>query len=106
MEHFQIFSATLGLTQAWEISSVSFSDDEKRVDIVLKHAYDSGLACPLCGTTGQPGSRVNETWHHDSFFSYTAYLHARVPRVHCTTCGTSPVERPWTRDGSKFVHMP
>ena len=37
------------------------------------------------------------------FSKYETYLHARVPRVRCGTCGVNQVEVPWARPGSGFT---
>ena len=105
MERFAIFSATLGLSHPWQITSVSFSDKEKRIDIDLEFAQKENAPCPVCGEERRCCDVENETWRHHDFFRYIVFLHARVPRVECTCCGSGPVERPWTRIGSKFTHV-
>ena len=63
------------------------------------------LPCPNCGCGGVPCQKKNETWYHDDFFRYKTYLHADVPHIEC--CGNIiPVERPWSREGSKFALLP
>jgi transposase len=101
MELPPIFSSTLGLSLPWEIKAVSFAKHEKRLDITV-HVIDSNfLPCPICGSAGNHCLTELETWHHGSFLDFTTYLHARVPHIEC--CGSViPVERPWSRQGSKF----
>jgi len=99
-----IFSSALGLSLPWEINSVSFSKEEKRLDITVDITDNTSLACPKCGSAGNHCLTKLETWHHGSFLGYATYLHARVPQVEC--CGTvTPVERPWSRQGSKFAQL-
>jgi len=100
MELPTILSSTLGLSLPWQITSVSFAKEEKRLDICVDF-MDKKL-CPCCGSEGNPCLKVTETWYHDDFFRYETYLHANVPLVEC--CGSIiPVERPWSREGSRFA---
>jgi len=43
------------------------------------------------------------TWRHLNFFQHQAFLHARVPRVHCTGCGIKTLSVPWARPDSGFT---
>lgn len=43
------------------------------------------------------------TWRHLNFFQHQAYLHARVPRVHCDKCGVTKISVPWARPDSGFT---
>jgi transposase len=97
-----IFSATLGLTHHWQITSVVFSTTGKRLDITIDFARDTFLICPTCGSRITYSSHDIETWYHQNYFKHQTYLHARVPRIICETCGVISLERPWCREGSRF----
>ncbi len=102
MELPAIISSTLGLSLPWQITSVSFSKEEKRLDITVEFQDNNSLPCPNCGCEGVPCQKKTETWYHDDFFRYKTYLHADVPHIEC--CGNIiPVERPWSREGSRFA---
>ena len=101
VEHPEIFSATLGLSDPWQITHVTLSREEKRLDITVDYAHDGTFPCPRCGKKVKTCKVENETWFHDNFFRFATYLHARVPYIECC-CGLCPVERPWSRAGSKF----
>jgi transposase len=103
MEQHTFFSATLGLHHPWKISTILFSKEEKRLDITVDFAPDEPCTCPTCGKTVEMCTTTEETWHHNDFFRYATYLHARVPQMNCACCGISMVERPWSRDGSRFI---
>lgn len=97
-----ILSSTLGLFFPWKITDAFFSKEEKRLDITVYFMDDTYHPCPKCGSERNPCLTKLETWHHSSFLNYSTYLHARVPHIEC--CGTiMPVERPWSRKGSKFA---
>jgi transposase len=105
MEAHDIFSATLGLFHPWHVSSVTFSSQEKRLDITVDFISDGSCCCPLCGKQGQICEKARELWRHDNFFEYLTYLHVRVPLKKCIMCGDSEVERPWSREGSRFIQV-
>ena len=100
-----IFSATLGLFHPWKISSVTVSREERRMDITIDFVSDNSICCPLCGKDGEICEAAREIWRHDNFLNYRTYLHVRVPLRKCVMCGVSEVERPWSREGSKFTRV-
>jgi transposase len=64
----------------------------------------SRVACPGCGAADCPAYDTEETtWRHLNFFQHHAYLHARVPRIDCASCGIKKVSVPWAREGSGFA---
>jgi transposase len=103
MESPYFFAATLGLSHPWQITSVSFAKEERRLDIDIDHTGSGVITCPTCGKETVACDMENETWYHEDFFRYTTYLHARVPRIECACCGIQTMERPWSRAGSKFA---
>lgn len=102
MDHPGIFSATLGLTPPWQITSVIFAHDVKRLDITLEYCGEGRSNCACCGSTAEILGSFTETWRHGNFFNHETFLHAKVPRLCCRECGGSRVDRPWSRQGSKF----
>ena len=105
MEQTSIFSATLGLSRLWQITSVTFSPEGKRMDIAIDFMPACSDTCPTCGAEVEGYEPNVETWFHDDFFHHETYLHVRVPRSKCFSCGVVTVERPWSRAGSRFSLM-
>jgi transposase len=105
MEQMAIFSATLGLSPPWKVTSASFAKDCNRLDITIEYTHGSPLDCPVCGGKGTSChfETVGEIWYHDDFFRYVTYLHAQVPLMACCCGGRFELERPWSRTGSKFT---
>jgi predicted RNA-binding Zn-ribbon protein involved in translation (DUF1610 family) len=103
MTHNTVVSATLGLCYPWQVTSVSISIDEKRIDISVDFDPGGVISCPDCGEERNISAAGQETWYHDDFFNRAAYLHTVIPRIHCPSCGNDTVERPWTRTGSRFT---
>jgi transposase len=100
-----LFSAALGITPPWEVTAVTFSKEEKRLDITIDFPRGSTFSCPVCGAEAKAYDTTEETWRHLNFFQYEAYLHARVPRVNCPNngCGIKKIAVPWARPGSGFT---
>lgn len=103
MAHPAIFAATLGLAHPWQITAVSFADEVKRMDIAIDFSRDGVFNCQTCGKEAIVCAIENEVWYHNNFLRYETYLHARIPRFECPCCGFLPIERPWSRKGSKFI---
>lgn len=102
MESLALFSATLGLSPPWRISTVRFAADERRIDIAVSFDCSGTYVCPVCGRPVSPRLATTEIWFHDDFLQYPTYLSAEIPLLACTCGRELPVERPWTRPGSRF----
>jgi transposase len=104
MRDTDLFQMALGLVPPWAVERSTFDAAAKRLDIYLDFAKGSRFACPECGTAGCPAYDTEEkTWRHLNFFQHEAYLHARLPRVTCKSCGVKQVSVPWAREGSGFT---
>ena len=99
-----LISATLGLSSPWKITAVNFSDTESRVDIEVDFDHGSPFVCAVCGASATVCATETVVWLHHDFFSYTAYLHVRVPSLSCREgCGVCRAEGPWTKEGANFT---
>lgn len=102
-----LIAATLGLTAPWEIKAITFADTERRMDITIDFYHGGTFRCPRCGAHAHVSESVQEIWHRENFFHYTAYLHVRVPRLACEKeCGTSNAVLPWAKPNSLFTLIP
>ena len=104
MGELALFSATLGLSPPWQVTSVTFTKGSNRLDISVEYEQAMPLLCPTCCTRGAIclAESVNEIWFHEDFFHYATYLHAKVPQL---SCGCDSFPRPWCRAGSKFSRI-
>jgi hypothetical protein len=102
-----LFTAALGLQPPWEVTSVDFDAEAKRIDIEVGFTRGGRFGCPECGATGQPVHATRRrSWQHLHFFEHRATIHASVPRVRCGACGkTAQVAVPWARPGSGFTQL-
>lgn len=101
-----LFTHALGLNHPWVVEEVKLDTKAQRIDFEIA-CKDKQLPCPGCGAPEQTiHDRLLRSWRHLNFFQYEAWLHCRVPRVACTSCGkTTQVPVPWARPGSGFTIM-
>lgn len=99
-----LFQAALGLTVPWQVTSVEFDADAKRLDLRVDFVKGSTFCCPECDRAGLKAYDTEEkTWRHLDFFQHQAYLTARVPRVECPEHKVRLVAVPWARPRSGFT---
>jgi len=104
MDELSLFTIALGLEKPWGVVDIKFSKDKGRLDLKIDFQKGSTFPCPPCEEGRCPVHDTKErTWRHLNFFQYETYLHARVPRVKCESCGIRQVEVPWARAGSGFT---
>ena len=104
MKDTELFQLAMGLTPPWQVRQCAFDKEQGRLDISIDFARGGTFPCPECGRAECKAYDTEEhTWRHLNFFQYATYLHARVPRVQCETCGIKVVNVPWARPGSGFT---
>jgi transposase len=104
INHEQLFSVALGLEKPWYIKAVEFDVKEKQLDLYIDFESGSKFPCPLCGKSGCfVHDTIDRTWRHLNFFQFKTYLHCRVPRTECDSCGVKQVKVPWARKSSGFT---
>ena len=104
MDEHILFSTALGLEKPWKVVDIKFSKEEGRLDLKIDFQKGATFPCASCEEGDCPVHDTKErTWRHLNFFQYETYLHARVPRIKCKTCGIKQVEVPWARPGSGFT---
>jgi transposase len=100
----ELFSLELRLIPPWLVEHVTFTVEEKRLDLHINFPKGSRFACPVCGEVCPiRDTRDHTTWRHMDFFQHAAYLHARAPRVKCPEHGVHQIPVPWAREGSHFT---
>lgn len=93
----------LGLDASWEVSGVSLSLEEKRVEIVLRRR-GGAVVCPKCGAEcGIADHTPERTWRHLDTMQFETILRARVPRAKCKACGVKTTAVPWAEKYSRFT---
>ena len=104
MRDTDLLQLALALVPPWLVRRSDFDPQRRRLDIHIDFPRGSRFACPGCGAADCPAYDTEEmTWRHLNFFQHHAYLHARVPRIDCASCGIKKVSVPWAREGSGFA---
>jgi transposase len=99
-----LFQAALGLSDPWQVTSVGFDPERKRLDLRVAFAKGARFPCPECERAGCAVKDTEEKmWRHLDFFQHQAYLTARVPRVECPEHKVRLVAVPWARPRSGFT---
>ena len=96
----------LGLSDPWKVTDVSVTEgpfgpeDHIHVDI----PFGKLVVCPCCGKQCKVHDRSEErVWRNLDIMSRRTYVHARVPRADCPSCGVRQVDVPWARKNSRFT---
>ena len=84
MNELGLFTLAIGLSKPWQVVDIKFSKEEGRLDFVKGSKFP--CACEETAAADVHDT-LDRTWRHLNFFQYETYLHARVPRVRCGTCG-------------------
>lgn len=104
MKDTELFQMALGIVPPWMVESSTFDPEANRLDIYIDFTKGGRFTCYGCGRQDcKVYDTVDKTWRHLNFFQYETYLHARVPRTDCDTCGIGMVSVPWAREGSGFT---
>ncbi len=99
-----LFKAALGLSEPWQVTTVEFDPERKRLDLRIDFPKGATFGCPECGRAGLKARDTEEKcWRHMDFFQHQAYLTARVPRVECPEHKVRQVALPWARPRSGFT---
>jgi len=100
-----LFALALGIDSPWQVVSVIFSKESKRLDINIDFTRGATFPCPVCGDQVPVHDFTEKSWRHLNFFQYDTYLNARTPRVKCPRegCGVKLITVPWTRAVSGFT---
>jgi transposase len=103
MEQKQLFGLALGLSEPWFIDSLTFSQEQKRLDIHVD--FRRGATFPLPGHAGnyKAYDTVEKTWRHLNFFQHECYLHCRTPRVQLESGQVLLVDPPFAGKGTGFT---
>lgn len=102
-----LFTLALNLSSPWYVKETVFDQEQGRLDIYNDFPAGSTFDCPECGEVGLKAYDTDRdrTWRHLDFFQHKAYIHCRVPRVKCSSCGVRTITVPWARPGSGFTFL-
>lgn len=103
MEPKQLFGMALGLSEPWYIDSLTFSQEQKRLDIHID--FRRGATFPLAGYPGNHKAydTVEKTWRHLNFFQHECFMHCRTPRVKLDSGEVLLADPPWAGKSVGFT---
>lgn len=102
--HEELFTLALNLQEPWKVTKIEFNKEEQQLDLWIDFESGSKFECHECKEKGCSGHDTSEKiWRHLNFFQNKTYLHCRVPRVNCESCGVHQVRVPWAREQSGFT---
>src|SRR5579864_127246 len=104
MRAHQLFTEILELRRPWSIARVSTSPEEKRVDVLLRHAPGMLFPCPECGARLPVRDHTPErSWRHLDTGSFLTHVRTRLPRVACLLHGVRQVHVPWALPQARWT---
>jgi transposase len=106
MRDTELYQNLLGIVSPWSVDSVTMDVTKQRVDVTVSHPPKMLFACPECGTESPVFDHAEErVWRHLDSCQFFTYLHARVPRISCSTHGIRQVSVPWAEARGRFTKM-
>ena len=100
----QHYSQLLGLTSPWQITDLTVSIEDQRIDITIEWPSGKPVPCPECGKlTGIKDHREARIWRHLDTMQFQTFLHCRVPRSECKTHNVKTIAIPWSEPGSRWT---
>ena len=106
MRDTELYQNLLGIVSPWSVDSVTMDVTKQRVDVTVSHPPKMLFACPECGIESPVFDHAEErVWRHLDSCQFFTYLHARVPRISCSTHGIRQVSVPWAEARGRFTKM-
>ena len=99
----QILTALLQLSAPWYIVRIDVDVAKEEAHIFVDH-QPSRLPCPTCGAQCPVEDHADDrTWRHLDMWQAKTYIHARMPRIRCSTHGVLRIAIPWSEPNSRFT---
>jgi transposase len=103
MRDVDLFARLLALDRPWSVERVELDERAKRIEVWLHHRSNARFRCPKCAAILPIYDHVPRRWRHLDHGSWTTFLRARVPRVHCVLHGIRQVRLPWALPRGRFT---
>lgn len=106
-----LFNHSIGVQSPWDVASVEFSKENKRLDVTVEYRKGTKFSCPNCNSENVDiYDRETRSWRHLNHFQHDTYIHACVSRIWCHDCskhkggGVLTIEIPWARKRGHFTY--
>ncbi|WP_420901976.1 transposase family protein [Paenibacillus dendritiformis] len=102
----RMFNVALQLDEPWKLTHIEFDDQEQAWHLHLDFERGAVFACPRCSAECKAYDSEIKHWRHLDFWDWKTFMHARMPRVKCTSCNkVTQVYAKWARPLSHFTLM-
>jgi transposase len=101
-----MFNVALQLEEPWKLTHIEFDDKEQAWHLHLDFERGAVFTCPQCSAGCKAYDSGIKHWRHLDFWDWKTFMHARMPRVKCTSCNkVTQVYAKWARPLSHFTLM-
>jgi transposase len=98
-----VLARLLNLKKPWKVKRISFSGQERELNVWLEHRAGGAFVCPGCGLPLPLYDHApSRRWRHLDHGGYITWLHARIPRVFCLEHGVRRVHVPWALPEARY----
>ncbi len=102
----QHYRLLLGIEAPWRVEDVKLEMADKKVEIRLSWTEGAKARCPECGQDcGVYDHAPERSWRHLDTMQFQTIIHARTPRVNCSTHGVKTVVVPWAEPHGRFSRL-
>jgi transposase len=99
-----LLKQSLNLQPPWYIRAIEFDHQGRQLDIYIDFEKGCRFPCSSCGQADcSSHDTIDKVWRDIDFFQFKTYLHCRVPRTECDSCGIKQIKVPWARKSSGFT---
>ena len=96
----------LGIVVPWSVDSVTMDVAKQRVNGRVSHPPKILFACPECGRESPIFDHAEErVGRHLDRCQFFPSLHARIPRISCSTQGVRQVSVPWAEARGRVTKL-
>jgi transposase len=103
MRDHELYATILGVEAPWTVERVDVDVAGGAVHVWLVRTENAPASCPECHAACPIYDHREREWRHLDTCQLQTRLHARVPRVQCSTHGVVQSAVPWAAPGSQFT---
>jgi transposase len=104
MQDTELYEKLLGIINPWKVTKVKLDTAAGRVDVWIEDSPGIKWNCPECKIKTSVYDHSEErVWRHLDTCQFGTYIHARIPRVKCSTHGIIQIFVPWAEPGRRFT---
>ena len=105
MDNKGLYATLLGLKEPWEVTLVDVQAGAGEVHVWVALPEKTDWVCPQCLSAAPIHDHLERTWRHLDTCQFKTLVHARIPRLNCSTHGIRQLQVPWAEPGSQFTAL-